>query len=136
MELSDKLIEAIIMSATVGQFGTQIVEETFSLSVKALSEAKRQLYMNLCSGVVAFLAYFFTEEQFILKAAGLAFLSGVFADAALKFLKRKNEVTQAKSEELARQVADLEKRDLEDKVRLLELELKAHAKHESKSEQV
>ena len=64
MELNDKLVEAIIMSATVGQFGGQVVYETFKLSIDELSAAKKQLATHLVSGLVAFFAYFFTQEAF------------------------------------------------------------------------
>ncbi len=120
MELNDKLIEAILMSATVGQFGTQIIEETFSLSLKGLSAAKKQLYTALCSGVVAFTVYFFTQDAFVAKQAMLAFLSGVFAEAALKMLKKKNEATVNKTQELAHSVAELEKRQKDDRIKELE----------------
>jgi uncharacterized membrane protein len=124
MELNEKLIEAIIMSATVGQFGTQIIEETFKLSIEELSAAKKQAYTALCSGVVAFTVYFFTQDAFVAKQAALAFLSGVFAEAALKMLKKKNEANAIKSTELASQLAELESKNKDDKIKQLEDKLK------------
>lgn len=120
MELDQKLIEAIIMSATAGQFGAQLVSETFNKSFEELSEVKRQFYINMLSGVAAILVYIFTNESFVVKAGLLAFLSGVFAEAALKLLKKKN---VEKSEELAAKISLLEKKELEDKIEYLEKEL-------------
>lgn len=120
MELTDKLVEAILMSATVGQFGTQIIEETFSLSVKELGAAKRQLYTALCSGLVALTVYFFTQDTFVAKQAGLAFLSGVFAEAAIKMLRKKNEATVSKTHELAHAVAELERKEKDQRIKELE----------------
>jgi len=125
MELNEKMIEAIVMSATVGQFGGQVVYETFKLSIDELNAAKKQLFTHFISGLVAFLAYFFTQEQFVLKAALLAFLSGVFAEVALKLLKKKNEASTQKTGELAQQVAELEKQDKEARIKELEDKLKA-----------
>ncbi len=124
MELNDKLIEAIIMSATVGQFGGQIVYETFKLSIDELSAAKKQLLTHMISGLVAFFAYVFTQDAFVLKAASLAFLSGMFAEAALKLLKKKNEANANKTEELAAQVIDLERQDREARIKELEAKIK------------
>ena len=113
MELNEQLIEAIIMSATAGQFGTQIVEETFKLSIDALTAAKKQLFLHLCSGLVALTAYIFTNESFVLKAGLLAFLSGMFAEAALKMLKKKNQ-KEDKAIELAIKLEQKEREELED----------------------
>jgi nitrogen fixation protein FixH len=124
MELNDKLIEAIIMSATVGQFGGQIVYETFKLSIDELSAAKKQLLTHMISGLVAFFAYVFTQDAFVIKAASLAFLSGMFAEAALKLLKKKNKDTASKTEELAAQVIDLERQDREARIKELEAKIK------------
>lgn len=124
MELNDKLIEAIIMSATVGQFGGQIVYETFKLSIDELSAAKRQLLTHMISGLVAFFAYVFTQDAFVLKAASLAFLSGMFAEAALKMLKKKNKDNAGKTEELAAQVIELERQDREARIKELEAKIK------------
>jgi hypothetical protein len=120
MELNEQLIETIIMSATAGQFGTQIIEETFKLSIEKLDAAKKELTLHLLSGGVSFSAYFFTNESFIVKAAALAFLSGVFAEAALKLLKKKNESAVDKTTELAIKLEQKEREELEDKVKSLE----------------
>jgi len=120
MELNEQLIETIIMSATAGQFGTQIIEETFKLSIEKLDAAKKELTLHLLSGAVSFSAYFFTNESFVAKAAALAFLSGVFAEAALKLLKKKNESAIDKTTELAIKLEQKEREELEDKVKFLE----------------
>jgi len=123
MELNEQLIEAIIMSATAGQFGTQIVEETFKLSIDALTAAKKQLFLHLCSGFVALTAYIFTNESFVLKAGLLAFLSGMFAEAALKMLKKKNQ-KEDKAIELAIKLEQKEREELEDELKSLKEEIK------------
>lgn len=123
MELNEQLIEAIIMSATAGQFGTQIVEETFKLSIDALTAAKKQLFLHLCSGFVALTAYIFTNESFVLKAGLLAFLSGMFAEAALKMLKKKNQ-KEDKVIELAIKLEQKEREELEDELKSLKEEIK------------
>ncbi len=120
MELNEQLIETIVMSATAGQFGTQIIEETFKLSIEKLDAAKKELTLHLLSGAVSFSAYFFTNESFVAKAAALAFLSGVFAEAALKLLKKKNESAIDKTTELAIKLEQKEREELEDKVKFLE----------------
>lgn len=123
MELNEQLIEAIVMSATAGQFGTQIVEETFKLSIDALTAAKKQLFLHLCSGLVALTAYIFTNESFVLKAGLLAFLSGMFAEAALKMLKKKNQ-KEDKAIELAIKLEQKEREELEDELKSLKEEIK------------
>jgi hypothetical protein len=123
MELNEKLIEAIIMSATAGQFGTQIIEETFKLSIEKLDAAKKELTLHLLSGAVAFSAYFFTNENFVAKAAALSFLSGVFAEAALKMLKKKNASTD-KATELAIKLEQKEREELEEELKSLKEEVK------------
>lgn len=123
MELNEQLIEAIIMSATAGQFGTQIVEETFKLSIDTLTAAKKQLFLHLCSGFVALTAYIFTNESFVLKAGLLAFLSGMFAEAALKMLKKKNQ-KENKAIELAIKLEQKEREELEDELKSLKEEIK------------
>ena len=123
MELNQQLIEAIVMSATAGQFGTQIVEETFKLSIDALTAAKKQLFLHLCSGFVALTAYIFTNESFVLKAGLLAFLSGMFAEAALKMLKKKNQ-KEDKAIELAIKLEQKEREELEDELKSLKEEIK------------
>ena len=122
MEFSNETIESIIMAASMGQFGAQIVAETFSHAIKEFSEAKKQLFTALTSGSAAFLAYFFTANAFVPKAALLALISGVFAEAALRLLKKKNEDAKTKSNEIADKLKAME---LEDKqARLEELEKK------------
>lgn len=123
MELNEQLIEAIVMSATAGQFGTQIVEETFKLSIDALTAAKKQLFLHLCSGLVALTAYIFTNESFVLKAGLLAFLSGMFAEAALKMLKKKNQ-KEDKAIELAIKLEKKEREELEEELKSLREEVK------------
>jgi tryptophan synthase beta subunit len=127
MEFSNETIESIIMAASMGQFGAQIVSETFSYAVQELSEAKKQLFNALTSGAAAFLAYFFTANEFVAKAALLALISGIFAEAALRLLKKKNDATKQKSEELAAKLAQTENqaqldriKELADKLKLLE----------------
>ena len=132
MELNEKLIETIIMSATAGQFGTQIIEETFKLSIEKLDAAKKELTLHLMSGAVSFSAYVFTNDSFVVKAAALAFLSGVFAEAALKLLKKKNETVTLRSAELSKQLEDLEKDELKKQIKFLEE--KITKSEESKSE--
>jgi hypothetical protein len=112
MEFSNETIESIIMSASMGQFGAQIVAETFSHAIAAFSEAKKQITTALTSGTAAFLAYFFTANAFVPKAALLALISGIFAEAALRLLKKKNSDAKEKSAELAEK---LNQRELEDK---------------------
>jgi hypothetical protein len=124
MELNEQLIEAIVMSATAGQFGTQIIEETFKLSIEKLDAAKKELTLHLMSGAVSFSAYFFTNESFVVKAAALAFVSGVFAEAALKLLKKKNENVSLRSAELSKQLDDLEKDELKKQLSFLEDKIK------------
>lgn len=121
MDLDPKLIESIIMSATAGQFGSQLIAETFSGSFEKLDKAKHQLYTHLLSGGVAIIVYIITSPLFVMKAALVAFLSGVFAEAAIKLLKKKN---VDKADELAEKVRLLEKKELQDKIEYLESELK------------
>jgi len=123
MEFNEQLIEAIVMSATAGQFGTQIVEETFKLSIDALTAAKKQLFLHLCSGLVALTICIFTNESFVLKTGLLAFLSGVFAEALLKMLKKKNE-KENKVIELAIKLEQKEREELEEEVKSLREEIK------------
>jgi septal ring factor EnvC (AmiA/AmiB activator) len=123
MEFNEQLIEAIVMSATAGQFGTQIVEETFKLSIDALTAAKKQLFLHLCSGIVALTVYIFTNESFVLKAGLLAFLSGMFAEAALKMLKKKNQ-KEDKTVELAIKLEKKEREELEEELKSLREEVK------------
>ena len=124
MEFSNETIESIVMAASMGQFGAQIVAETFSHVVKELSEAKKQLFNALTSGAAAFLAYFFTANEFVAKAALLALISGVFAEAALRLLKKKNDSAKSKSEELAAKLTEIESKDKDDRIKELENKIK------------
>lgn len=124
MEFSNETIESIIMSASMGQFGAQIVAETFSHAVAELSDAKKQLFNALTSGAAAFFAYFFTANEFVAKAALLALISGVFAEAALRLLKKKNDSAKSKSEELAAKLTEIEQQDKDLKIKELEDRLK------------
>ena len=122
MEFSNETIESIVMSASMGQFGAQIVAETFSHAVATFSDAKKQLFNALTSGAAAFFAYFFTANEFVAKAALLALISGIFAEAALRLLKSKNQASKSKSEELAAKLVEIEQKDKD--ARILELENK------------
>lgn len=122
--LNEKLVEAIIMSASIGQFAQQLCEETFSEIWKSFDKAKTQLVNTCVSGFGALSVYFFTQDQFIMKAAGIAFLSGVFATTALKMLKKKNEIASEKTAQLAfklheQEIAEKNQiiKDLEDKLK-------------------
>ena len=108
----------------MGQFGAQIVVETFSHAVREFSEARKQLFNALTSGAAAFLAYFFTANEFVAKAALLALISGIFAEAALRLLKKKNDSTKSKSEELAAKLTEIEQQDKDLKIKELEDRLK------------
>jgi hypothetical protein len=125
MELSQEMIESAIMAATTGQFGTQIVYESFKLSIDSLSDAKKQVFLHICSGIVALTAYILTQNSFAAKAALLTFISGVFAEAVLKLLKKKNDASKEKTDILAVKMHELELRDKDAQIAELELELKA-----------
>ena len=120
MDLSQDIIEAAIMAATTGQFGTQVVYETFKLNVDELTASKKELFLHLCSGCVALTAYVITQPAFVAKAALLTFLSGVFAEAVLKLLKKKNEASREKTESLAQKVHELNMADKDLKIKELE----------------
>lgn len=124
--LNEKLVEAIIMSASVGQFAQQLCEETLSETWKKFDTAKAQLVNTGVSGFGALSVYFFTQDQFVAKAAGIAFLSGVFATAALKLLKKKNEVAGEKTAQLAVKIHEQEIADKDAKIKELEDKLKQH----------
>ena len=76
-DFSPELMEAILLSASAGQFGTQLIEETFKENVSKLQSAQRELYMHLLSGVVALSVYFVTQDVFVPKQAFIAFISGI-----------------------------------------------------------
>jgi len=114
--LNEKLVEAIIMSASVGQFAQQLCEETFSEIWKSFDKAKTQLVNTCVSGFGALSIYFFTQDQFVAKAAGISFLSGVFATTALKMLKKKNETANEKTAQLA---VKLHKQEISEKNQII-----------------
>lgn len=122
-DFSPELMEAILLSASAGQFGTQLIEETFKENVSKLQSAQRELYMHLLSGVVALSVYFVTQDVFVPKQAFIAFISGVFAEAAIKLLKKKNDNAALKSEEMSKQLDDIEKQRLKDEVAYLKSKL-------------
>jgi hypothetical protein len=125
MDLSQDIIEAAIMAATTGQFGTQVVYETFKLNVDSLTDAKKEMFLHLCSGCVALTAYVITQPSFVAKAALLTFISGVFAEAVLKLLKKKNEASRDKTESLAQKIHELDIADKDSKIKELEDKLKS-----------
>ena len=120
MELNEKLIEAIIMSATCGQFSQQLVEETFSQMWTKFDEGKKQLYNVLVSGGGALTTYLLTQEQLQPKAADVALLSGIFATTTLKLLKKKNESAQGKTSALVAKLDDQDKLEKDLKIKELE----------------
>lgn len=122
--LNEKLIEAIIMSASVGQFAQQLCEETFSEMWKSFDKAKAQLVNTCVSGFGALSIYFFTQDQFVTKAAGIAFLSGIFATTALKMLKKKNEISVEKTIQLASKLHEQEISEKDQIIKNLEDKLK------------
>jgi hypothetical protein len=125
MDLSQDIIEAAVMAATTGQFGTQVVYETFKLNVDALTAAKKELFLHICSGIVALTAYVITQPSFAPKAALLTFLSGIFAEAVLKLLKKKNEASKDKTDSLAQKIHELDLADKDLRIKELEDKLKS-----------
>ena len=133
--LDAKLVEAIILSAGVGQFGQQLCEETFNEVWKKLDTAKAQLMNTAVSGGSALTTYLLTQDTFNPKAAAIALLSGIFATTALKMLKKKNAGAEDKAIESAAKLKELELQAKEDRIAYLEKELKIkvdllHAKNE------
>lgn len=122
--LDAKLVEAIILSASVGQFGQQICEETFNEVWKKFDTAKAQLVNTAVSGGSAITTYILTQEAFNPKAAAIAFLSGIFATAALKLLKKKNAGVEDKALENAEKLKALELQAKDEKIKHLENELR------------
>jgi len=121
--LKPEMVEAIIMSATVGQFGQQLVEETWNETWKKFDTAKAQLMNTLVSGGSALTTYVLTQDSFAPKAAAVALLSGVFATTALKLLKKKNAGAEEKAIESAEKLKALEIEAKDDRIKSLEKEI-------------
>ena len=133
--LDPKLVEAIILSASVGQFGQQLCEETFNEMWKKFDAAKAQLMNTAVSGGSAITTYLLTQDTFNPKAAAIALLSGIFATTALKMLKKKNAGSEDKAIESAEKLKELQLQAKDDRIAYLEKELKIkvdllHAKNE------
>ena len=133
--LKPELVEAIIMAATVGQFGQQLCEETFNEMWKKFDAAKAQLMNTAVSGGSALTTYLLTQESFNPKAAAIALLSGIFATTALKLLKKKNAGSEDKALESAKKLEELQLQAKDDRIAYLEKELKIkvellHAKND------
>jgi hypothetical protein len=133
--LKPEMVEAIIMSATVGQFGQQLCEETWNEAWKKFDSAKAQLVNTAVSGGSALTTYLLTQDNFNPKAAAIALISGIFATTALKLLKKKNAGTEDKAAESAAKLKELELQAKEDRIAYLEKELKIkvellHAKND------
>lgn len=122
--LDPKLVEAIILSASVGQFGQQLCEETFNEVWKKFDSAKAQLVNTFVSGGSALTTYVLTQDNFVAKAAAIAFLSGIFATTALKLLKKKNQGNEEKALQSAETLKQLELQSKDDRIAYLEKELK------------
>ena len=122
--LKPEMVEAIIMSATVGQFGQQLAEETFNEMWKKFDAAKAQMVNTLVSGGSALTTYLLTQDTFAPKAAAIALLSGIFATTALKMLKKKNSGNEEKANQSAESLRQLELQAKEDRIVYLEKELK------------
>ena len=122
--LDAKLVEAIILSASVGQFGQQICEETFNEIWKKFDTAKAQLINTAVCGGSAITTYILTQDAFNTKAAAIAFLSGIFATTALKLLKKKNAGVEDKALESAEKLHILELQAKNEKIKHLENELR------------
>ena len=130
--LKPERVEAIIMSATVGQFGQQLCEESFNEMWKKFDAAKAQMVNTLVSGGSALTTYVLTQESIQPKAAVIALLSGIFATTALKLLKKKNSGSQDKAVESAEQLKQLEIQAKDEKIASLEKEIEQLKKVESK----
>ncbi len=122
--LDPKLVEAIILSASVGQFGQQLCEETFNEVWKKFDNAKAQLVNTFVSGGSALTTYVLTQDNFVAKAAAIAFLSGIFATTALKLLKKKNQGNEEKALEKADELRRLELQAKDDRIKHLENEVR------------
>jgi hypothetical protein len=121
--LKPEMVEAIIMSATVGQFGQQLVEETWNETWKKFDTAKAQLMNTLVSGGSALTTYVLTQDSFAPKAAAVALLSGIFATTALKLLKKKNAGVEEKAIESAEKLKALEIEAKDERIKSLEKEI-------------
>jgi len=121
--LKPEMVEAIIMSATVGQFGQQLVEETWNETWKKFDTAKAQLMNTLVSGGSALTTYVLTQDNFAPKAAAVALLSGIFATTALKLLKKKNAGAEEKAIESAEKLKALEIEAKDERIKSLEKEI-------------
>ncbi len=121
--LKPEMVEAIIMSATVGQFGQQLVEETWNETWKKFDTAKAQLMNTLVSGGSALTTYVLTQDSFAPKAAAVALLSGIFATTALKLLKKKNAGVEEKAIESAEKLKVLEIEAKDERIKSLEKEI-------------
>ncbi len=122
--LKPEMVEAIIMSATVGQFGQQLCEETWNEAWKKFDTAKAQLVNTAVSGGSALTTYLLTQDSFNPKAAAIALISGIFATTALKMLKKKNAGTEDKAIESAAKLKELELQSKDERIKYLEVELK------------
>ena len=122
--LKPEMVEAILLSAGVGQFGQQICEETFNEVWKKFDTAKAQLVNTAVSGGSALTTYLLTQDAFNPKAAAIALLSGVFATTALKLLKKKNAGAEDKALESAAKIKELELQAKDDRIKYLETEIK------------
>lgn len=117
--LKPEILEAIITNASVGQFGQQIVEETFNETFKDMSTAKLQIVNALISGGASLSTYFITSDTFVAKTALLVLLSGIFATTALKMLRYKNQKSN-KLENISKKLDDNAKdREIEELKRQL-----------------
>ena len=133
--LKPEMVESIIMSATVGQFGQQLCEETWNEAWKKFDSAKAQLVNTAVSGGSALTTYLLTQDNFNPKAAAIALLSGIFATTALKLLKKKNAHAEDKATESAEKLKELQLQAKDDRIAYLEKELKIkvellHAKND------
>lgn len=133
--LKPEMVESIIMSATVGQFGQQLCEETWNEAWKKFDSAKAQLVNTAVSGGSALTTYLLTQDNFNPKAAAIALISGIFATTALKLLKKKNAGAEDKALESAKKLEELQLQAKDDRIAYLEKELKIkvdllHAKNE------
>ena len=122
--LKPELVEAIIMAATVGQFGQQLCEETWNEAWKKFDAGKAQLMNTAVSGGSALTTYLLTQDTFNPKAAAIALLSGIFATTALKLLKKKNAGAEDKALESAKKLEELQLQAKDDRIAYLEKELK------------
>jgi len=76
------------------------------------------------SGGSALTTYVLTQDNFVAKAAAIAFLSGIFATTALKLLKKKNQGNEEKALEKADELRRLELQAKDDRIKHLENEVR------------